>query len=221
MKLPRPNTQTRCAFLIGALTLLGACTQGVRLSEDDRAGLAGQPAIHVRHYETPLPRLKAGATATAPTPAAVRKHAAADPAALLAQNFSRLIGKKEKLKNLHIEPRALPRPVAKDANAYREKYRRGLVLEFWVDEWSFAPLATDFKTYAMTLVARSRLTRVEDGRVLWSTGGCNADGHNNNRELRLAEKELTTGTKLRKLLVAARDECARQLLRDFGVRGPG
>ena len=142
------------------------------------------------------------------------------PAALLAQNFSRLLGKKEKLKNLHIEPRPLPRPVAKDASPYREKYRRGLVLELWVDEWSFAPLPTDSKTYAMALVARSRLARVEDGRVLWSTGHCSVDGNSSNREQRLAGTELTSGTKLRKLLAAARDECARQLLRDFGVRSP-
>lgn len=221
MKLPSPNTQTRCAFLIAASALLCACAQGVRLSDDDRASLTGQPAIHVRHYETPLPRITSGAGST---PAAVRRHAAADPAALIAQNFSRLLGKKEKLRNLHVEPRAQPRPVARDAGRYREQYRRGLVLEFWVDEWSFAPLQEDTKTYsktyAMVLVARSRLARVEDGRVLWSTGGCNADGRNNNRDLRLAEKELTSGTKLRKLLAATRDECTRQLLRDFGVRGP-
>jgi hypothetical protein len=45
-------------------------------------------------------------------------------------------------------------------------------------------------------------------------GGNNAS----NRELRLTGAELTGGTKLRKLLVMARDECARQLMRDFDVR---
>ena len=216
MKLQSPNTQTRCAFLLVAGALLCACVQGVRLSDDDRAHLAGQPAIHVLHYETPLPRIKAGDGAA---PAAVRRHAAADPAALIAQGFSRLLGKKEKLKNLRVEARTLPRPVANDASRYRDKYRRGLVLELWVNEWSFAPLPADAKTHAMTLGVRSRLARVEDGRVLWSTGGCNVDGNHSNRELRLAGTELTSGTKLRKLLAAARDECARQLVRNFGVHG--
>ncbi len=216
MELQKPCAQTRCALLLGAFALLGACVQGVRLSDDDRARLAGQPAIHVLHYETPLPRIKAGGLAAPPAPTGVRRHAAADPAALIAQSFSRLLGKKEKLKNLHIEPRPLPPPVAKDASRYREKYRRGLVLELWVDEWSFAPLPADTKTYAMTLGARSRLARVEDGRVLWSTGRCSVG--DDNRSLRLASTELTGGTRLRKLLAAARDECARRLLRDFDIR---
>lgn len=203
-----------CAFLLLACALLGACAQGVRLSENDRAHLAGQPAIQVLYYQTPLPHVQAG-----PAPAAVRRHAGADPAALIAFGFGRLLGKKEKLKNLRVETRPLPRPVVGDAKHHQPKYRRGLALELWVDEWSFAPLVTDFKTYAMTLDARGRLGRIEDGRVLWSTGHCTLNGNKNNRELRLAGAELTRGVRLRKLLAAARDECARQLLRDFEVRG--
>jgi hypothetical protein len=201
--------------------LVSACgTQGVRLSDADRASLANQPAIRVLHYETPLPAIKAGGKNLPPAAFDIRKHAAADPAALIAQSFGRLLGKKEKLKNLQIESRHLPLPVANDASIYRERYRRDLVLELWVDEWSFRPLPTDSKTYWMTLNARSRLTRVEDGRVLWSTGRCSIGGDNgSNRDMRLAGTELTGGTKLRKLLAGARDECARQLVRDFDANG--
>jgi len=55
-----------------------------------------------------------------PPPAAydVHRHAAADPAALIAQGFSRLLGKKERLKNLHVESRHLLQPVAKDASVF-------------------------------------------------------------------------------------------------------
>jgi hypothetical protein len=201
--------------------LVSACgTPGVRLSDADRASLDNQPAIQVLHYETPLPGIKAGSKNPSPSAFDIRKHAAADPAALIAQSFSRLLGKKEKLNNLKVESRHLPLPVAKDASIYREQYRRDLVLELWVDEWSFRPLPADTKTYLMTLNARSRLTRVEDGRVLWSTGRCSVGGNNgSNRDMRLAGTELTGGTRLRKLLAGARDECARQLLRDFDVNG--
>lgn len=201
------------------LLLVSACgTGGVRLSGTDRAGLDDQPAIQVLHYATPLPRIKAGNKA--PAPAEVRRHAAADPAALVAQSFSRLLGRKEKLKNLRVESRPLPLPVADDTTRHREKYRRGLVLELWVEEWSFSPLPADTRTYWMTLNARGRLARVDDGRVLWSSGRCSLGGNNaGNRELRLAGTELTSGTRLRKLLVMARDECARQLMRDFDARG--
>ena len=201
--------------------LVSACgTQGVRLSDADRASLDDQRKIHVLHYQTPLPVIKGSGKKPPPAAADIRKHAAADPAALIAQSFGRLLGKKEKLNNLQVESRHLPLPVAKDAGIYREKYRRDLVLELWVDEWSFRPLPADTKVYLMTLNARSRLARVEDGRVLWSTGRCSVGGSNgSNRNMRLARTELASGTKLRKLLVGARDECARQLVRDFDTNG--
>ena len=149
----------------------------------------------------------------------MRRHAAADPAALIAQSFSRLLGKKQKLKNLRVEPRHLLRPVAKNAGGYREQYRRGLVLELWVQEWSFSPLPANTRTYLMTIGARGRLADVVDGRVLWSTGHCSVGGGTaSNRDFRLAATELTRGTRLRKLLAMARDECARQLMRDFDER---
>ncbi|HJW82523.1 MAG TPA: hypothetical protein VJ396_09815 [Acidiferrobacterales bacterium] len=211
---------TGALAVVLCVVLVSACASpGVRLADADRASLASQPAIQVLHYETPLPGIQKGSKHPPPAAFDVRRHAAADPAALIAQGFSRLLGKKLKLKNLRVEARHLPRPVAKDAGIYREQYRRGLVLELWVEEWSFSPLPADTRTYLMTLNARSRLARVEDGRVLWSTGRCGVGGNNaGNRDMRLAGTELTGGTRLRKLLAAARDECARQLLRDFSLR---
>lgn len=216
---PAVHTGAFVTLLCGLL--VSACaTQSVRLSDTDRASLNNQPAIQVLHYETPLPEIKTGSKNPPPAAFDVRKHAAADPAALIAQSFGRLLGKKEKLKNLRDEPRHLPRPVASDASVYRKQYQHGAVLELWVEEWSFSPLPADTRTYLMTLNARSRLTRVDDGRVLWSSGRCNVGGSStNNRELRLAGIELTGGSKLRKLLAMARDECARQLMRDFDARG--
>jgi len=221
------KSATLAPVRVGALTvvlcvlLVSACASpGVRLSDADRASLANQPAIQVLHYETPLPAIKAGSKNPPPAAFDVRKHAAADPAALIAQSFSRLLGKKVKVTKLQVDSRQLPQPVAKDASIYREKYRQGLVLELWVDEWSFSPLPADARFYLMTLNASSRLARVEDGRVLWSTGRCSVGGNNaSNRDMRLAGTELTGGTKLRKLLAAARDECARQLMRNFDANG--
>jgi len=207
------------ALVLCFLLVSGCGTHGARLSDADRASLAKQPAIRVLHYETPLPGINNGSKIPPPSAFDIRKHAAADPAALIAQSFSRLLGKKEKIKNLHVESRHLPLPVAKNASIYREKYRHGLVLELWVDEWSFSPQPADTRIYLMTLNARSRLARVEDGRVLWSSGRCSVGGNSaSNRDMRLAGTDLIAGTRLRKLLAAARDECARQLLRDFSLR---
>ena len=196
--------------------LVTACSSGVRLSEPERAGIE-QQTVNIVHYHSALPRIEPRTKLAITTPLAIRQHAAADPAAIVAQSFSRLLGKKEKIKNLRVEAHGLALPVPNSATGYREKFRHGLVLEVWTAGWSFAALPADPKTYAMTLGIRTRLTRLADGQVLWSTGQCRTDGLNN-RALRLPAKELTSGIMLRKLLAAARDECARQLVRDFGVR---
>lgn len=194
--------------------LLAGCAHGVRLSDADRAQLDDAPRIHVLPYETPLPRLKMADRNAPPTPAEIRRHAAADPATLVAQGFVHLLGKKEKLKNLHFETRR-PLPVAKYATDYGKHRWRGLALDLWVDDWAFEELAGEPGSYGMRLTARARLARIDDGRVLWSTGRCSLGG--NGRELRLSKVELTRGTRLRKLLTYTREECARQLIRDFSA----
>jgi hypothetical protein len=199
---------------LAATALLLACSQAVRLTETDRAALDDQPAIHVLHYETPLPHIKTFGPAAPPAAAAVRRAAGADPAALVAASFARLLGKKEKLKNLRVEKRHLPRPVAKSATAHKQKYKRGLALELWTDDWAFEAIPGEPGQYGMRFVLRSRLARLDDGRVLWSSGQCRTGG-GNLREYKLAAADLTRGTRLRKLLANVRDECARQLLRDF------
>lgn len=199
---------------------LAACAAGIRLSDADRTELRRQSVVHVLHYESRAPRIETSNKASAPHPSAVRRHAAADPAALVAKNFSLLLAKKERLKNLRVEPRRRPLPVARDAIAYRDKFPKSLVLELWTDAWTFRPLPANPKTYTMSLSMRSRLARTDNGRVLWSTGRCRVDGNTASREQRLLHTELTSGSKLRKVLAAARDECARQFVRDFGVQSP-
>lgn len=205
-------------FCLLVTLLLAACAAGVRLSDTDRTELRRQPVIHVVHYESRVPRIETNNKASVINSSAVRRHAAADPAALVAKNFSLLLAKKEKLKSLRVEPGHRPLPVVRDASAYRDKFKNDLVLELWTEAWTFAALPTDSNTYTMSLGLRSRLARTDNGRVLWSTGRCRVDGNTAGREQRLAHAELTSGTKLRKVLAAARDECARQLIRDFGVQ---
>lgn len=199
-------------WLIGLL--LAACAHGVRLSDADRAQLDDAPRIHVLPYETPLPRLKVAGRNLPPVPAEIRRHAGADPATLVAQGFVQLLGKKEKLGNLHLEAHRPP-PVAKSAVDYGKHHWQGLALDLWVDDWAFEELAGEPGRYDMRLTARARLASIDDGRVLWSTGRCRVGG--NGGALRLSNAELTRGTRLRKLLTYTREECARQLFRDFSA----
>jgi hypothetical protein len=209
-------TRTHCALAAATWLLAGAwlagCSQAVRLSDTDRQRLDDEPAIHVLHYESPLPAVKAAGKTKTPAPAEVRRAAAADPAALIAQGFARLIGKKEKLKNLRTDSRALPRPVAKQPADLKARAARGLALEIWVENWGFEPVSGEPGQLGLRLDARGRLSRPADGRVLWSDGHCRVG---NGKEYRLATGELSQAARLRKVLAAARDECVRQLARDF------
>lgn len=209
----------RYLCLLLALQLAG-CAGGIRLSEADRTELRRQPVVHILHYESRAPRIQTSNKISTPSPSAVRRHAAADPAALVATSFSQLLAKKERLKNLRVERGHRPLPVVRDASAYRDRFANRLVLELWTEAWTFASLPASPNTYAMSLTLRSRLARTDNGRVLWSTGHCRIDGNSAGREQRLLHTDLTRGTKLRKVLAAARDECARQLIRDFSAPNP-
>jgi hypothetical protein len=196
--------------------LLAACSHGVRPTEADRAALKRAPVIHVLHYETAPPTVKAYGKQPLPAAAELRRTSGADPAALVAASLGRLFGKKEKLNNLRMESQHLPRPVAASALDHKPKFRRGLALELWLDTWSFESVAGNPSEVGMRLEGRARLSRLDDGQVLWSTGRCRVGG-STNRDYRLAASDLRNTVKLRKLLNEARNECARQLVRDFDI----
>ena len=215
MLAPRPHCapvwRRPAAALLGGLLLAG-CAHNVPLTDDVRTRLAKEPVIHVLHYPSPAPTVKAIGESAVPTLAAVQRSAGNDPAGQVAQGLARLIGKKQRLRNLQVEKRPLPPPVAKDAAVHKEQFRRGLALETWVEDWSLAP-ARSGGDYVMTLRARSRLARIDDGQVLWLSKTCQVgnDSHNT----RVAARDLSNASRVRRAAGAARDECVRQLARDF------
>lgn len=199
--------------LLGLASLLAACAHRVPLTAADRATLDEQPALHVLHYDTGLPAVRSAA-GSAPAATEVRRAAGADPAALVAVGLGRLIEKKQKLANLRVDSAALPRPAVRNATALKPRVRRGLALELWVDNWMFEQVAGAPGQFAMHLDGHARLSNPDDGRVLWMADPCRIAGAQN-RDFRIGARDLTASVKLRKLLVAARNDCARQLMRDF------
>lgn len=133
---------------------------------------------------------------------------------MIAERLSRVIARKAGLKNLNLESRDQPRPIQNPADRYRAEKKNGLVLELWMDEWSFSEVAGKPGHAGMRFDARSRLTRVADGRILWSSGRCQVGG-TPNRAYRISSTDLTKPARLRKLMADARNECVRQIARDF------
>lgn len=208
-RAPRP---CHVAVALGLLLLAG-CARHVPLTDSDRARLAKEPVIHAAHYPAPEPVVKAIGKTSVPTPATLAGHAGTDPAAQLSQGLARLIGKKQRLRNLQVEKRALTPPLARDATIHQARFRRGLVLETWVEGWSFAPAKGGTGDYLLSLRAHSRLARIDDGQVLWLSRGCRVgnDSHNT----RLTARDLNNANRVQRATAAARDECVRQLARDF------
>jgi len=199
-----------------ALFVTACSTHNKHLSDAERAHLRDASAIHVFYYDTQLPVLRS-AEKNPPTPAAIRKLLATDPAAQIAGQFTRLLARQEKLRNVQ-NAQFLSRPVARDTGEFRSRLQDGLVLEVWVDDWQFGPAPSDPKSYNMSLTAQARLTRLKDGRSLWRAKGCRLTS--GPRSPRLANADLVQAQRLRKALTSARDDCAYQLMRDFAQR-PG
>ena len=200
--------------LLGLAPLLAACAHTVSLATADRTALKKQPTIQVLHYQTGLPTVNTTTGTPAPTAPEVRRAAGADPAALVASSLSRLIEKKQKLHNLHLDSSPLPPPVVRNTTALKPKVRRGLALELWVDDWMFERVAGAPGQLAMQFEGHARLTNPDNGRVLWVAEPCRIAGARNH-DYRISARDLAANIKLRKLLATARDDCARQLMRDF------
>lgn len=200
--------------LLTASLLFAGCATSVALTPSDRLALKNQPVIHVVHYESPLPVMKPLGKAVLPPAESVRKTTGADPAALVATGLGRLLEKTEKLGNLRIEPKRLARPVIRNPHELHEQFKNGLALELWVNQWGFEAVPGVPGQYSLRLDGQARLSNPREGRVLWSSAACRVSGMGN-RSYRSTAGDLGNTVKLRKLLVAARNECARQLARHF------
>jgi hypothetical protein len=115
-----------------------------------------------------------------------------------------------------------PLPVVKDGGSYKDTLKTGSVLEVWVERYMYAFVPVDWQTYSVLVKGRARITRLDDGKVLWNTGECSSGGSGNNTYGdRLVLSELKTSeskkaqAKIKQTLNAAAQQCARQLVQDY------
>lgn len=214
--------------------LLPACasqSRNIFLNDAERAGLRRQPAIHVVHYSTPLPEVRPPSVNRhyarvklhdAPSGAEIQSNLGNfDPTLEVTQRFVNILSKRAGLGNLRTERDAAPLPVLKDLDQFKAKYKNGVVLEVWIPRWGFHFTPIDWKTYTLTLNAQARLSRVENGKLLWTVGKCSYGGSGNTYADRIVLTDLKTSeskkvqTKIRQTVGRIADECARQLMQDF------
>lgn len=229
-----PTARLHWIAVLLIATLLPACAaKRIALSDADRAGLRSLPAIHVVHYATPLPEVQPPAVNRrrakvslhdAPSGAEIQSNLGHyDPTYEVAQRFAGTLSKRAGLNNLKLSREAAPLPVVKDPASHKERYKNGAVLEVWIDRWGFHYTPIDWKTYTLTLSAKARLSRLEDGRVLWNTGDCGYAGSGAGYDDRIVLADLKSSdsrkaqAKIRQTVARIADECARQLMQDFAA----
>jgi hypothetical protein len=219
-------------ILFIATLLLPACaSKNIYLNDTERAYLRKQPAIHVVHYATALPEVR---------PPTVKRHYAKvklhdtpsgaeiqgnlgnfNPTLEVTQRFVKNLSKSAGLGNLRTERNSAPLPVLKDLGQFKEKYKTGAVLEVWIQRWGFHYTPIDWKTYTLTLNAHARLSRVDNGQLLWTIGECSYGGSGNTYDDRIVLGDLKTSdskkvqAKIKQTVGRIAEECARQLMHDF------
>ena len=219
-------------ILFIATLLLPACaSKNIYLNDTERANLRKQAAIHVVHYATALPEVR---------PPTVKRHYAKvklhdtpsgaeiqgnlgnfNPTLEVTQRFVRILSKSAGLGNLRTERNSAPLPVLKDPGQFKEKYKTGAVLEVWIQRWGFHYTPIDWKTYTLTLNAHARLSRVDNGQLLWTIGECSYGGSGNTYDDRIVLGDLKTSeskkvqAKIKQTVGRIAEECARQLMHDF------
>jgi len=111
--------------------------------------------------------------------------------------------------------------VVSDGGFFKDKFKSGSVLEVWVERWGFQFTPIDWETYSITLRARARLTRLDDGKTLWNTGDCSWSGSGNTYGDRIKLADLKTSeskkvqAKIRQTIGHIAQACARQLMQDY------
>lgn len=212
--------------------LLPACaSKHVYLNDSERAALRKQPAIHVVHYVTPTPEVRPPSVKRSyarvklhDTPNGVEIQSNLgnyDPTLEVANQFTKALARSAGLGNLRTEREATPLPVAGDGGFFRDKFRTGAVLEVWIERWGFQFTPIDWETYTITLRARARLTRLDDGKTLWNTGDCSWSGSGNTYSDRIVLADLKTSesrkvqAKIRQTVGNIAVACANQLMQDY------
>jgi len=215
--------------VLASMAALGGCAHGVKMNADTRARMARAPAIHVVHYVTPDPQIHPPAAHghwgvrinlhQVPAPSEVRERMGLDLTTEIAKGVAHGLRTNGKLANLVAENRSQPLPPDSAIDHYRARYRKGMVLEVWLRQWSFNYLPVDFKTYSLILDARTRLIDLSDGQVLWDTASCGFGSAGDYRN-RLVLSDLRSNPKsfrgkIGTIARQARDSCSLQVSRRY------
>lgn len=226
------------ALLVAAVAvgLLPACaSKHIYLNDNERAALRNQPAVHVVHYATPVPEVRPPSARRSyvkiklhdtPSGAEIQSNLGNyDPALVITNGFTKELARGAGLKNLRIDREATPLPVVADGGFFKDKFKSGSVLEVWIERWGFQFTPIDWQTYTITLRARARLTRLEDGKTLWNMGECSWSGSGNTYGDRIVLSDLKTSesrkvqAKIKQTVANIAQACAGQLLHDYSRNG--
>lgn len=222
------------ALVATASAYLQACgtPAQVRMESATRDTVTSASQIDVVHYATPslflqTPKEAAGAglltamTGSNELPSGAeieRTYGLPDAAEEIAGKLTTRLQSDGGLKNLHAGS-ALPLPWAEDPSHYRGQAGAPFVLEISIQQHSAGYQVLHWKTYYYWLVARARLVRVADTKVLWSNicwvGGPRSD----TMTLDVSQFEANNAARLKELYHEGDEQCAKSLAETFLASG--
>lgn len=223
-----PGAILICTSLAALAALQGCATpQAIPMSADDRAATRQAPVIHVVHGTSPAlnittPTSVAGAslitagTGSTQLPSGAeleRAYSLQDAAGELSEKLVQRLQHEGALGNLHVESPLPQLPSDLHAGSYRSKYPNGLVLEVTVPNQSAWYGAISWRTYKYGMLAKARLIRVADAKVIWADT-C-VTSNNDDYELNIGDFEANNGARLKQLFHLATDQCSQVLAQNF------
>lgn len=220
------------ALALIIISLSGCSSHNIYMNDATRSDVRNAPTIYMVHYVTPEPRVNPPKVHVAPyanvslhdtpTGAEIQDHLNGfDPTNEVAQRLASTLKTQAGLHNIKPVNTVSPLPVISDPKAYQNQFKDGYVMEVWIDRWAFNYIPMDWKTYGITLSAHTRLSHLEDGRIVWNTGHCFYGGSGMNYQDRIVLADLKSSekkkaqTKIRQTVDQIADVCARDLLQRY------
>jgi len=214
---------------LATLAVLQGCAtpQAMPMSPDDRAALKQEPIIHVVHSDSPAlqittPARVAGvglitaATGSTGLPSGAeleRAYSLQDAAGELSEKLVHKLQNEHSMRNLRVEP-ALPQlPDDLHAASYRGKYPSDLVLEVTVLNQSAWYGVVSWRTYEYGMLAKARLIRVADAKIIWADTCVTNNG--DDYKLNVSDFEANDGARLKQVFHLATDQCSQALAQNL------
>lgn len=141
----------------------------------------------------------------------VKNYSLQDPVLRVKEHIVDVLNTKYGLNNIHPIPEAI---VEENFDLFRKQYGDGLIIDLMTINWGIGSFTFDSSHYRTPLFVRARLVDLRDSKVLWQ-GSCRVMEEKTDNSPNIDEITADNGALLKKMLIAAEDICAKEIIAQF------